>query len=218
MCVKFLLSAQRIAPTAKKASESINTGLRPKIWLKEAKIGCRTVDVNKNDVPDQNASIALPLSFSAMIGKATDKEVASRAAARLIIIRLKNATRKRQSGLKSSGAMGMSSGYARDVRYAFAFEITWDSRPLRTDGRAVVRVVRKLFAYGEASRISTLGTEGRAVVLMDRKLPGRGEKSRWLDAGPLGNGNIDVRQLSPLPVCETVVRGTSSSENEVRTL
>jgi hypothetical protein len=36
-----------------------------------------------NDVPDQNASIAVPLSFLAMMGRATDSEVASRAACAL---------------------------------------------------------------------------------------------------------------------------------------
>ena len=79
-------------------------------------MGCRTVEVNKNDVPDQKASIALPFSFCAIIGRATDKDVASSAAARFMIIKLKNATRNRQSGLKSSGATGCSSGYARDCR------------------------------------------------------------------------------------------------------
>lgn len=153
-----------------------------------------------------------------MIGKATDKDVASSAAARLMIMRLKKATRKRQSGLKSSGAMGFSGGYARDWRYALALDITWDSRPLRSAGRAVVQVVRKLSACGELSRACVLGSVGRAVVLVDRKLSGRGEKSRWLDAGPLGNGIIDVRQFSAFSIPGTGVRGTSSSENEVRTL
>jgi hypothetical protein len=41
-----------------------------------------------NDVPDQNASIAVPLSFLAMIGRATDSEVASRAACALKLVLL----------------------------------------------------------------------------------------------------------------------------------
>ena len=79
-------------------------------------------------------------------------------------------------------------------------------------------MVRKLSERGESSRVTILENEGSTVVLVERKLSGRGEKSRWLDIGPLGNGVIDVRQLSGLPIPGTGVRGTSSSENEVRTL
>jgi len=41
--------------------------------------------VTKKEVPDQKASIAVPLSFSVIIGSAILREVASRAAARVTI-------------------------------------------------------------------------------------------------------------------------------------
>jgi hypothetical protein len=61
------------------------TGLRPKIWLIEAKDGCRTVEVNRNEVPDQKASMAVPPRASAMMGNATLREVASSAATKVMI-------------------------------------------------------------------------------------------------------------------------------------
>jgi hypothetical protein len=41
--------------------------------------------VTRNDVPDQKASIAVPPSLTVMIGRAIDREVASSAAARVIM-------------------------------------------------------------------------------------------------------------------------------------
>ena len=69
--------------------------------------------MTKKDVPDQNASIAVPLSLSVMMGRAMEREVASRAAAKVMIQILINASRKPLFGLKagwkfSSGVAGMS--------------------------------------------------------------------------------------------------------------
>ena len=51
-------------------------------------------------MPDQNASIAVPLSFLAMIGSATDSDVASRAAYVLKLVSLETYgdTRSREIG------------------------------------------------------------------------------------------------------------------------
>lgn len=35
-------------------------GLRPKIWESEAKLGWKTVEVRRKEVPDQKASMAVP--------------------------------------------------------------------------------------------------------------------------------------------------------------
>ena len=47
--------------------------------------------MRRKDVPDQKASIAVPWSFDAMMGRATEREVASRAAARVTVERVRNA-------------------------------------------------------------------------------------------------------------------------------
>jgi hypothetical protein len=57
--------------------------------------------VSKNDVPDQKASIAVPFSFSVMIGSAMLKDVASRAVARVTIHIEVNARRKPLEGVKA---------------------------------------------------------------------------------------------------------------------
>lgn len=57
--------------------------------------------MSKKDVPDQKASIAVPFSFSVMIGSAMLNEVASRAAARVIIHIETNARRNPRDGLKA---------------------------------------------------------------------------------------------------------------------
>lgn len=41
--------------------------LRPKMWEKDPRIGWKTVDVKRNDVPLQNASMAEPPNAFAMI-------------------------------------------------------------------------------------------------------------------------------------------------------
>jgi hypothetical protein len=42
-------------------------GLRPKMWEKEPRTGWKIVEVRRKEVPDQKASIAVPLSTLAMI-------------------------------------------------------------------------------------------------------------------------------------------------------
>ena len=69
--------------------------------------------MSKNDVPDQKASMAVPFSFSVMMGSAMLKEVASRAAARVMIHIEVNASRKPLDGLKT-GVTGFSEGMAVD--------------------------------------------------------------------------------------------------------
>jgi len=69
--------------------------------------------VSKNDVPDQKASIAVPFSFSVMMGSAMLKEVASRAAARVMIHIEVNASRKPLDGLKT-GVTGFREGMSVD--------------------------------------------------------------------------------------------------------
>ena len=75
--------------------------------------GWKTAEVSKNDVPDQNASMAVPLSFSVIIGSAILREVASRAAARVMIHIEVNASRKPLDGLKT-GVTALSSGMSVD--------------------------------------------------------------------------------------------------------
>jgi len=82
--------------------------------------GWNTAEVTRKEVPDQKASIAVPRSFSVIMGKAMDKDVASRAAARVIMQILMKARRKPLPGLKagwkfSKGAMaGASLGSERE--------------------------------------------------------------------------------------------------------
>ena len=77
---------------------------------KEAKLGWNMVEVRRKDVPDQKASIAVPLSFCAMIyisvnvmiaqavrtreltGRATERLVPSRATIKVITDNVTNAT------------------------------------------------------------------------------------------------------------------------------
>jgi hypothetical protein len=63
--------------------------------------GWKTAEVSKNEVPDQNASIAVPFSFSVMIGSAMLKYVASSAAARVITHIDVKASRKPLDGVKA---------------------------------------------------------------------------------------------------------------------
>lgn len=64
---KLLDKAATIAPIRKKTRAVITRGLRPKMCEKEAKLGWNIVEVRRKDVPDQKASIAVPLSFCDMI-------------------------------------------------------------------------------------------------------------------------------------------------------
>jgi hypothetical protein len=65
--------------------------------------------VSKNEVPDQKASIAVPFSFSVMIGSAILRDVASRAAARVMIHIEVNARRNPLDGVKA-GVTGSREG------------------------------------------------------------------------------------------------------------
>jgi hypothetical protein len=78
--------------------------------------GWNTAEVTRNDVPDQKASIAVPRSFSVMTGRAMEREVASRAAARVMIQMLMKAKRKPLPGLKAGWkfSRGARAGVSRD--------------------------------------------------------------------------------------------------------
>lgn len=57
----------------------------PKIWLMETNVGWKTVEVKKNEVPAQKASIVVPPRRLVIIGKATLSDVESNAEARVMI-------------------------------------------------------------------------------------------------------------------------------------
>lgn len=56
-----------MVPTVKIVMDAKRTGLRPIMCEKEAQDGWKTVDVRRNDVPAQKASIALPLMLEEMV-------------------------------------------------------------------------------------------------------------------------------------------------------
>jgi hypothetical protein len=60
--------------------------------------------VSKKLVPDQKASIALPPRTFAMMGRATDKDVASNATMRVMMDSVAKASLKRHPGLNTGGA------------------------------------------------------------------------------------------------------------------
>jgi hypothetical protein len=60
MTVKFFDNAAMIAPTVKKVKATKTKGFRPKMCENELKLGWKTVEVKRNDVPAQNASMAVP--------------------------------------------------------------------------------------------------------------------------------------------------------------
>jgi hypothetical protein len=49
-----------IAPAAKKVNAANKAALRPNECEKETNVGWKTVDVRRNEVPAQKASIAVP--------------------------------------------------------------------------------------------------------------------------------------------------------------
>jgi hypothetical protein len=106
--VKFLASPATNAPIANNVSAPNTNGLRPKICEKDAKLGWKTVDVRRKEVPDQKASMAVPWSFAAMMGSATERVVASRATANVTKARARKARRKRQLGLKAWAFFSLS--------------------------------------------------------------------------------------------------------------
>ncbi len=94
-----------MTPTKKNAMLAIITGIRPKIWLKLAKLGWNTVDARRKDVPAQKASMAVPWSFFAMMGRATDMEVPSSATMRVRTARQPKARMRRVETLNSGGVV-----------------------------------------------------------------------------------------------------------------
>jgi len=66
------------------------------------------VEVRRKEVPDQKASMAVPWSFAAMMGRATERVVASRATANVTNARARKARRKRQLGLKAWALFSLS--------------------------------------------------------------------------------------------------------------
>ena len=81
------------------------------MWEKDAKLGWKMVEQSRKDVPDQKASMAVPLSFRATIcmeldqsmnspthgfqeptGNATDNDVPSRATIKVMTARVRKAT------------------------------------------------------------------------------------------------------------------------------
>jgi hypothetical protein len=67
MTVKLLAVAAATAPIRKSVSEKKIKGLRPKMCEKDPRTGWKIVDVRRNEVPDQKASIADPPRTLAMI-------------------------------------------------------------------------------------------------------------------------------------------------------
>jgi len=102
-----------MTPTKNKVMETMMTGIRPKIWLKEAKLGWKTVEASRKDVPAQKASMAVPCSFFAITGRATLIDVPSRATMRVRTAKAAKASRKRVDIVNS--------GAADDVVSAFGF-------------------------------------------------------------------------------------------------
>lgn len=106
-----------MTPTKNKVVETMMTGILPKMWLKDAKVGCSTVDASRNEVPAQKASMADPCSFLAMMGRATLIDVPSRATMSVKTDRAANARTSRIVGLNSgASADGRSScGFSEDI-------------------------------------------------------------------------------------------------------
>lgn len=99
-----------MAPAVKKTRATRMRALRPKMSERAAKVGWKTVEVRRKEVPDQKASMAVPPSLEDIIcgwfvsgggagglfyfyfylgggrrtGRATEREVASRAAVRVM--------------------------------------------------------------------------------------------------------------------------------------
>lgn len=82
--VKLLARAPASDPAVKITIATRSKGFRPNMFEKLPYAGWNTVEQRRNDVPAQKASTAEPCSFSAMMGRATEIEVASRAAASVI--------------------------------------------------------------------------------------------------------------------------------------
>lgn len=64
--VKFFDNAQTMEPTVEKVRATRRGGRRPHRWDKATKFGCQTIEVRRNEVRTQKASIVLPLSATVM--------------------------------------------------------------------------------------------------------------------------------------------------------
>jgi hypothetical protein len=95
-------------PARKNTRDTIMTGIRPKMWLKDAKLGWSIADASRKDVPDQKASSAEPFSLFAMMGKATDRDVPSKATVKAITIRAPKASHSRVVGFHFSSVLSSS--------------------------------------------------------------------------------------------------------------
>ena len=102
MTVKLFATAATIAPMPKSTKLSHTIGSLPKMLLKEPRTGWKTVLVNRKDVPLQKASIAVPLSNFAMIGRATERDVASSATINVTVVSDRKARMKRHPGWNCS--------------------------------------------------------------------------------------------------------------------
>jgi hypothetical protein len=67
ICVKSLATEQITVPTKKSVRAVSTSGRRPKMPDSEAKLGWKTVEERRNEVPLQKASIAVPLRSRVMI-------------------------------------------------------------------------------------------------------------------------------------------------------
>lgn len=79
------------------------------MWLIDANEGWKTVEVNKKEVPLQKASMAFPPSASVIIGRATLRDVASRAATKVIMHIVTNIIWNLHPGLKTFKAFSTAS-------------------------------------------------------------------------------------------------------------
>jgi hypothetical protein len=59
--VKEVEAPHITAPEVKKIRARMRSGLRPKAWEKLTKLGWKTVEARRKEVPAQNASTAVPL-------------------------------------------------------------------------------------------------------------------------------------------------------------
>lgn len=144
--VKFLAMPAIMTPMKNNANEVMITGIRPKIWLKEAKLGWKTVDDSKKDVPAQKASSAEPWSFLAMMGKATLRDVPSKATMSVSTASAAKARRKLLVTTKSGASSCSLPALCEDTE--IEDEVAWDcgccsvGSPSPGKGSSVTAMVR----------------------------------------------------------------------------
>jgi hypothetical protein len=94
-----------IAPTPNNAREVNVKSLRPRMPLSDPMMGIKTAPVIRKPVPAQKISIALPLTEVAMCDRATESEVASRAAIKTMMHIEVKAKPRRQVNRKGSSSL-----------------------------------------------------------------------------------------------------------------